>query len=97
MIGGWRSDDVVHHPVWFILGWGPYVRPLEAGLSPDMWCVCPAMCHYGKPIVSGILCHNWQPVVREVMTLTVALEPSVERVAGAGHSTMGRIGSHVVL
>jgi hypothetical protein len=29
-------------------------------------------------------------------TLTVAPEPSVERVARAGHSTVGRIDSHMV-
>jgi hypothetical protein len=31
------------------------------------------------------------------LTLIVAPEPSVERVAGAGHSTVGRIGTHMLL
>jgi hypothetical protein len=31
------------------------------------------------------------------ITPTVAPEPFVERVAGAGHSTVGRIGTHMVL
>jgi hypothetical protein len=30
-------------------------------------------------------------------TMTVAHEPSVERVVGAGHSMVGRIGSHMIL
>jgi hypothetical protein len=61
----------------------------------------PAVCHYGKPIVSGILGCNWWPMVPGmvpgVMTLIVAPEPSVEQLARAGHSTVGRIGTHVVL
>jgi hypothetical protein len=31
------------------------------------------------------------------LTMTVALEPSIERVARAGHSTVGRIDSHMLL
>jgi hypothetical protein len=34
---------------------------------------------------------------RGYFTLTVTLEPSVEWVAGTGHLTVGKIGSHVVL
>jgi hypothetical protein len=30
----------------------------------------PAVCHCGKPIVSGILGHNWWPMVPRVMTPT---------------------------
>jgi hypothetical protein len=48
-----------------------------------------AMCHCGKPIVSGILGYNWRPTVPGVMTPIVALEPSVEWVAGVGHSMVG--------
>jgi hypothetical protein len=55
------------------------------------------VCHCGKPIVSGILGHNQWPTVPRVMTPIVAAEPSVERVAGASHSTVGRIGSHMVV
>jgi hypothetical protein len=33
---------MVHHPIWFILSWGPYVQPLEAGSSPDIGCVGPS-------------------------------------------------------
>jgi hypothetical protein len=57
----------------------------------------PVMCRCGKPIVSGILDRNRWLTVPGVMTLIVAPEPSVERVAGAGHSMVGRIGSHMVL
>jgi hypothetical protein len=42
IIRGWRSGDVVRHPVWFILSWGPNVKPLEAGSSPDTVCVGPS-------------------------------------------------------
>jgi hypothetical protein len=31
------------------------------------------------------------------ITLTVAPEPSIEQVAGAGHSTVGETGTHMVL
>jgi hypothetical protein len=31
------------------------------------------------------------------LTLTVAPEPSVEQVAGVGHSAVGRIGTHMLL
>jgi hypothetical protein len=81
IIGGWRSGNVVCHPVWFILSWGPYVQPLEVGSSPDMGCVGPVVCCCGKPIVSGILGCNWRPALPGVMTPTVAPKPSVERVA----------------
>jgi hypothetical protein len=37
---------------------------------------------------------QWNPGYQ---TSIVALEPSVERVAGAGHSTVGRIGTHMLL
>jgi hypothetical protein len=57
----------------------------------------PAVYHYGKPTVSGILGHYRWLVVPRVMTPTVAPECSIEQVAGAGHSTVGRIGSHMVL
>jgi hypothetical protein len=40
---------------------------------------------------------NQRPVISRVMTSIVAPKPSVERVAGASHSTVGRIGSHMVL
>jgi hypothetical protein len=40
---------------------------------------------------------NRRTVVPRVMTPTVAPKPSVEWVAGDGHSIVGRIGSHVVL
>jgi hypothetical protein len=36
-------------------------------------------------------------MVPGVMTLIVAPEPSIEQLARAGHSTVGRIGTHVVL
>jgi hypothetical protein len=36
-------------------------------------------------------------VVPKVSTLTVAIEPSVERVARADHSKVGGTGSHMVL
>jgi hypothetical protein len=67
IIRGWRSGDVVRHPVWFILSWGSYVQPLEAGsLIRGVW--APAMYRCGKPIVSGILGHNRWPAVTGVMT-----------------------------
>jgi hypothetical protein len=37
------------------------------------------------------------PYYLEYFAPTVALEPSVERVARAGHSMMGTTGSHMVL
>jgi hypothetical protein len=76
---------------------GPYVQPLEVGhlLIRGVW--APAVCHCGKPIISGILGRNRRTVVPRVMTPTVAPKPSVEWVAGDGHSIVGRIGSHVVL
>jgi hypothetical protein len=55
------------------------------------------VCRCGKPIVSGILSRNRWPAVPEVMTPTVDSEASIERVARAIHSTVGRIGTHVVL
>jgi hypothetical protein len=65
---------------------------------PLIWGVwAPAVCCCGKPIVSGILGRNQLPVISRVMTSIVAPKPSVERVARASHSTVGRIGSHVVL
>jgi hypothetical protein len=35
--------------------------------------------------------------VPRYFTSTVALEPSIERVVGAGHSAVGRAGSHMLL
>jgi hypothetical protein len=42
IIEGWRSGDVVRHPVWIILSWGPSVQPLEAWPSFYMGCVDPS-------------------------------------------------------
>jgi hypothetical protein len=40
---------------------------------------------------------NRRHAVHGVFALTVAPEPFVERVVGAGQSTMGEIGTHMVL
>jgi hypothetical protein len=45
----------------------------------------------------GVLGRNRQPTVPGVIYPDSSPEPSVERVARAAHSTVGRIGSHMVL
>jgi hypothetical protein len=62
-----------------------------------MGCVGPSHVPLWEAHHIRILARNWQPTVPRVMTLTVARELSIERVAGTDHSTVGRIGYHVVL
>jgi hypothetical protein len=57
----------------------------------------PAICQLRELIISRVLGVTGGPRYPRHITPTVALEPSVEWVAGAGHSTMGGTGTHMVL
>jgi hypothetical protein len=56
-----------------------------------------AICHCREPTVSRILGYNWWPMVPGYFTPTVAPVPSVAWVAVAGHSTVDKICTHMVL
>jgi hypothetical protein len=76
----------------------PPLQPRVVGPFPGMWCmVSQPFASRGNfsylefwDITGGLQYSGY-------ITLIVAPEPSVERVAGADHSMMGRIGTHMVL
>jgi hypothetical protein len=81
--------------------WNPVCPPLQpgvVGLSPGTGCMIPHPFAIGGnqsylefwDVTSG-------PWYLGYITPTVAPEPFVERVARAGHSTVGGIGTHMVL
>jgi hypothetical protein len=49
-----------------------------------------------EPVISRLLGRNWQLWYPRYKTLTVAPEPSVEWVVGAGRLMDGRIGTHMI-
>jgi hypothetical protein len=57
----------------------------------------PAICHWRESILSRVLGRNQCPQYPGYITVTIAPEPSVEVVVGASYSTVGRIGTHMVL
>jgi hypothetical protein len=57
----------------------------------------PTICRWREPVLSKILGHTDDLRYPSYFAPTIAPEPSVEWVARAGHSTVGRIGSHMVL
>jgi hypothetical protein len=57
----------------------------------------PTICHRRESIVSRILGHNRRPMVPGVLDPNSTPKPSVEKVAGADHSMMGRTGTHILL
>jgi hypothetical protein len=76
----------------------PPLQPVEVGLFPSMGSMVPQpYAAGGNRSNLGVLGHNRRLMVPKVNYPTVAPEPSVERVAGAGHSMVGGTGSHMVL
>jgi hypothetical protein len=73
----------------------PPLQPRVVGSSPAMGCMVPqSFATGGNWSYPKFLAITSDP---RYFAPTVALEPSVERVAGAGHSMVGRTGSHIVL
>jgi hypothetical protein len=99
LIIGWRTDGRGSCPGLVISRLvAPPLQPKVVGLFPGMGVYgSPIICRWREPIVSKFLGRNRWPMVHVLFTPTVAPEPSVERVAGASHSTVGRTGSHMVL
>jgi hypothetical protein len=64
----------------------PSLQPREVGLFPSTGCMVPQS-----------FATNQQAAVPGVNYNDNSPEPLVERVAGADHSTVGRIGTHMIL
>jgi hypothetical protein len=76
---------------WFFLGWWPLLFSLEWWCRfPGTGCMVPQSYLEFWTVIGDL----WYP---GYFTLTVAPEPSVEQVAGAGQSTVGEIGSNMVM
>jgi hypothetical protein len=76
----------------------PPLQPVVVGSFPDTGCMVPESFAVGGnrsyPQFSAVI---GSPRNLGYITPTVVPEPSIERVAGAGHSTVGRRGTHMVL
>jgi hypothetical protein len=65
---------------------------------PGTGCMVPQpFCYWRELIISRLLGRNQRPVVSGFKTLTVAPEPSVDRVVGVSDLMDGRIGTHMIL
>jgi hypothetical protein len=98
LIIGWRTDGRGSCPELVIFRLvAPPLQPKVVGPFPGMGVWFPIIYCWREPIVSKFLSRNRWPTVYVLFTPTVAPEPSIEWVAGASHSTVGRTGSHMVL
>jgi hypothetical protein len=77
---------------------GPSSSAWSGGAISDMGCMVPQLFaaggNWSYPEFGAIIGDRRYPRYK---TLIVAPEPSVERVAGAGHSMVGRTSSHMLL
>jgi hypothetical protein len=99
LIIGWRNDEADHFTEISLLGWWAHLFSLERrGCVLGTVCMVPQLyATGGNRSYPGVLGRNQQPTVPRVNYPDSSPRALFERVARAGYSTMGGIGSHMVL